>query len=49
MTATELRQQRLDRLYQECRKQVVSQLIGPFGLNPMMFEDRNGGDRKSVV
>lgn len=44
MTATELRQQRLDRLYQECRKQVVSQLIGPFGLNPMMFEDRNGGN-----
>ncbi|MBB5866478.1 hypothetical protein [Xanthomonas sp. 3058] len=44
MTATELRQQRLERLYQECRKQVVSQLIGPFGLNPMMFEDRNGGN-----
>lgn len=44
MTATELRQLRLDRLYQECRKQVFAQMIGPFGLNPMMFEDRNGGN-----
>jgi hypothetical protein len=43
-TIADLKQQRLQRLFDDCQKQVVSQLIGPFGLSLAMFEDRNGGN-----
>lgn len=37
-------EKRLQALYDECQGHVVQQLIGPFGLNQAMFEDRNGGN-----
>lgn len=40
----ELKQQRLQKLFADCQQQVVSQIIGPFGLSSAMFEDRNGGN-----
>jgi hypothetical protein len=48
VSASELRKQRLDRLYDDCRNQVLSQLIGPFGLSVAMFEDKNGGNVTTV-
>lgn len=47
-TLSELRKKRLDRLYDDCRNQVISQLIGPFGLSTAMFQDRNGGNVTTV-
>lgn len=41
---TNLRQQRLQKLFDDCQQQVISQIIGPFGLSMAMFEDRNGGN-----
>lgn len=41
---TDLKQQRLNKLFEECQQQVISQIIGPFGLSMAMFEDRNGGN-----
>ncbi len=41
---TDLRQQRLKKLFDDCQQQVISQIIGPFGLSTAMFEDRNGGN-----
>lgn len=41
---TDLKQQRLQKLFAECQQQVISQIIGPFGLSTAMFEDRNGGN-----
>lgn len=40
----EVRQQRLQKFYADCQQQVISQIIGPFGLSTAMFEDRNGGN-----
>lgn len=40
----ELKQQRLQKLFSDCQQQVISQIIGPFGLSTAMFEDRNGGN-----
>lgn len=40
----ELREQRLQKLFDECQRQVIAQMIGPFGLSPAMFEDKNGGN-----
>lgn len=40
----ELKQQRLQKLFADCQQQVISQIIGPFGLSSAMFEDRNGGN-----
>ena len=40
----ELKQQRLNKLFDDCQQQVISQIIGPFGLSTAMFEDRNGGN-----
>ena len=39
-----LKQQRLKKLFDDCQQQVISQIIGPFGLSTAMFEDRNGGN-----
>lgn len=44
ITATQLREQRLQRLIDDCQKQVLSQIIGPFGLSIAMFEDKTGGN-----
>lgn len=44
LTYEELKQQRLQKLFNDCRQQVLSQIIGPFGLSTAMFEDRNGGN-----
>jgi hypothetical protein len=41
---SELKQQRLQKLFDDCQQQVISQIIGPFGLSAAMFEDRNGGN-----
>jgi hypothetical protein len=40
----ELREQRLKKLFADCQREVLSQIIGPFGLSMAMFEDRNGGN-----
>lgn len=40
----ELREQRLQKLFADCQREVVSQIIGPFGLSMAMFEDKNGGN-----
>lgn len=41
---TNLKQQRLQKLFDDCQQQVISQIIGPFGLSTAMFQDRNGGN-----
>jgi ribosomal protein L17 len=38
------KQQRMQKLFDDCQQQVISQIIGPFGLSTAMFEDRNGGN-----
>ena len=43
-STTELKQQRLKKLFDDCQQQVLSQIIGPFGVSMAMFEDRNGGN-----
>lgn len=43
-TLTELREQRLQKLFADCQQQVLSQIIGPFGLSTAMFADKNGGN-----
>ena len=35
---TDLKQQRLQKLFDDCQQQVISQIIGPFGLSTAMFE-----------
>lgn len=44
VSMTERKEQRLQQLFAECQQQVISQVIGPFGLSRAMFEDRNGGN-----
>lgn len=44
LTYEECKQQRLKKLFDDCQQQVLSQIIGPFGLSMAMFEDRNGGN-----
>lgn len=43
-TLTELREERLQKLFADCEQQVLGQIIGPFGLSMAMFEDKNGGN-----
>jgi hypothetical protein len=40
----DLREQRLQKLFADCQREVLSQIIGPFGLSMAMFEDKNGGN-----
>lgn len=47
-TLSELKEQRLQKLYNDCQQQVIAQIIGPFGLSTAMFEDRNGGNVTTV-
>ena len=44
LSQTELREQRLDQFFKDCQNQVLSQIIGPFGLSTAMFEDIEGGN-----
>lgn len=39
----DLRARRIDELLESCRTQALTQIIGPFGLTPAMFEDKDGG------
>lgn len=38
------RKKRLDQLFDECQSQVISNIIGPFGLSMAMFNDKDGGN-----
>ena len=39
-----LRNERLQQLMESCQQQVLRQIIGPFGLTPAMFDDKDGGN-----
>ena len=39
-----LKEQRLQELLSECQNQALQQIIGPFGLSPEMFKDKDGGN-----
>lgn len=41
---SQLREQRLQKIFDDCQQQVLGQIIGPFGLSLAMFEDKNGGN-----
>lgn len=43
LTCAELREQRLQDLMDTCQREVLQQIIGPFGLSPAMFDDKRGG------
>lgn len=43
-----LEKQRLQELFDNCQQQVLSQIMGPFGLSTAMFEDKNGGNVATV-
>ncbi len=44
LSRTELRNKRLDDLLQSCQEQMLAQVVGPFGLTPGMFDDKDGGN-----
>lgn len=44
----ELKEIRLKKLFDDCQNQVISQIIGPFGLSLAMFEDKDGGNIATV-
>lgn len=39
-----LRDERLQQLIESCQQEVLRQIIGPFGLTPAMFDDKDGGN-----
>lgn len=39
-----LRDERLEQLMESCQQEVLRQIIGPFGLTPAMFDDKDGGN-----
>lgn len=43
-----LRDERLQQLMESCQQEVLRQIIGPFGLTPAMFDDKDGGDVATV-
>ncbi|QOT76591.1 hypothetical protein [Cupriavidus basilensis] len=43
-SATQLREQRLQTLFDDCQQHVLAQIIGPFGLSTAMFQDKTGGN-----
>jgi len=43
-TLSAQREERLQQLFDDCKQQVIAQIIGPFGLSTAMIEDRNGGN-----
>lgn len=44
LSRTELKEQRINELFDSCRESVLQQIIGPFGLTPAMFNDKAGGN-----
>lgn len=50
MSLTEMREERLKKLMDDCQQQVISQIIGPFGLSTAMFKDvdKAGGNVTTV-
>lgn len=42
--ASALREERLQQLMESCEQEVLKQIIGPFGLTPAMFNDKDGGN-----
>ncbi len=47
-TYTEIKEERLQKLFKDCQTQILNQIIGPFGLSTAMFEDRNGGNVTTI-
>ncbi|WP_342113268.1 hypothetical protein [Pseudoduganella sp. OTU4001] len=43
-----VRDQRLQQLLDSCQQEVLRQIIGPFGLTPAMFNDKDGGNVATV-
>lgn len=43
-----LRDERLQQLMESCQQEVLRQIIGPFGLTPAMFEDKDGGNVATI-
>lgn len=43
-TYSELKEERFQKLLDDCKDKIIEQIIVPFGLSPAMFEDRNGGN-----
>ena len=39
-----LHDERLQQLMESCQQEVLRQIIGPFGLTPAMFDDKDGGN-----
>ncbi len=39
-----LRDERLEQMMESCQQEVLRQIIGPFGLTPAMFDDKDGGN-----
>lgn len=43
-----LRDERLEQLMESCQQEILRQIIGPFGLTPAMFDDKDGGNVATV-
>lgn len=43
-----LRDERLHQLMESCQQEVLRQIIGPFGLTPAMFDDKDGGNVATI-
>ena len=41
-------EERLQKLFDECRNTVIGQIIGPFGLSMAMFDDKDGGNVDTI-
>lgn len=39
-----VRDERLQQLMESCQQEVLRQIVGPFGLTPAMFDDKDGGN-----
>ena len=48
LSRAELKAKRIDVLLESCKDQVLQQIIGPFGLTPAMFDDKEGGNVTTV-
>jgi hypothetical protein len=46
--ASTLRNERLQQLMDSCQQGVLGQIVGPFGLTPAMFDDKDGGSVATV-
>lgn len=47
-SASTLRSERLQQLMDSCQEDILRQIIGPFGLTPAMFDDKDGGNIATV-